>query len=81
MIIIGIVLVGAFGFGIFSALNSTNVSEYLPEHNKSSENSKSSEIPLYDGKSAPEEIPPHYGSAPEKIPPYDGKSAPDDSSL
>ncbi|MGI9566520.1 MAG: hypothetical protein ACR2LL_05845 [Nitrosopumilus sp.] len=53
----------------------------MPENSKSPEDSGISEIPLYDGKSAPEEIPPHHGSAPEKIPPYEDKSTAEDSNL
>jgi len=55
LIIIGIVLTGVFGFGVFFTQNLVNVSEPLPE------SSFSSEIPLYDGMSAPDNLPLYDG--------------------
>ena len=81
LITIGIVLIAAFGFGIFFTLNSTGVSEHLPEKNENPENSGISEIPLYEGRTTPNKIPPHYGSAPEVIPPYEDKSTSEDPNL
>ena len=79
--ITGVVLTGILGFGIFFAIDFVEISEYLPENSKSLENSGISEIPMYDGKSAPNEIPPHQGSAPNEIPPHYDKSTPDDSNM
>lgn len=57
LIIIGIVLIGVFGFGMFFTLNSVSVLESLPD------SSTSSEIPLYDGHSYPSNIPVYDNNA------------------